>query len=199
MLESSRHVAGKKVRMSKPLRSQATRDRILNEARRLFAELGFERTTVRAIAAAAEINVSMVMRYYGSKEDLFAKAAELDLHVPDLGTVPPERRGEAIVTRFMDRWEGPDAGDELPALMRAAATHESARERVIELVMKQAGPEIRATLAEDQFEERLGLIVTQLAGLSFSRYVLKHPLVVALDRDVIIRRIGATVQAYLSE
>lgn len=55
--------------MTKPLRSQVTRDRILNEARRLFAELGYERTTIRAIAAAANINASMVMRYWGCKED----------------------------------------------------------------------------------------------------------------------------------
>jgi AcrR family transcriptional regulator len=185
--------------MAKPLRSQATRDRILNEARRLFAELGFERTTVRAIAAAAAINVSMVMRYYGSKEELFAKAANLDLRVPDLSAVSPDKHGEAIATRFMDRWEGSEAGDELPAIVRAAATYESARQRLIDLIVKQAGPEIRPTLPEGQFEERLGLIITQLAGLAFSRYVLKHPLVVALDRDVIIRRVGATVQSYLSE
>lgn len=185
--------------MTKPLRSQATRDRILNEARRLFAERGYERTTIRAVAEAAQINVSMVMRYYGSKEDLFATAAHIDLQVPDLGAIPPERRGEAIVTRFLDRWEGPEAGDELPALMRAATTHEVARQRLIELIMKQAGPEIRATIPSDRFEERLGLVITQISGFAFSRYVLRHPLVVALDRDVIIKRIGSVVQAYLSE
>ncbi|MDQ2082606.1 TetR family transcriptional regulator [Xanthobacteraceae bacterium Astr-EGSB] len=185
--------------MTKPLRSQATRDRILNEARRLFAELGYERTTIRAIAAAAAINVSMVVRYFGSKEDLFAKAASLDLHVPDLASVPPDKRGEAIITRFLERWEGPEAGDELPALVRAAATHDAARQRVIELIMMQAGPEIRSTLADGQFERRLGLIITQISGLAFSRYVLKAPLVVALKREDIIQFLGATVQRYLSE
>jgi AcrR family transcriptional regulator len=184
--------------MAKPLRSQATRDRILNEARRLFAELGYERTTIRAIAAAADINVSMVVRYFGSKEDLFAKAASLDLHVPDLASVPPDKRGEAIVTRFLDRWEGPEAGDELPALVRAAATHEAARQRVVDLIMQQAGPEIRSTLSEEQFERRLGLVITQMSGLAFSRYVLKVPLVIALEREDIIRSLGATVQRYLS-
>jgi len=185
--------------MTKPLRSQATRERILDEARRLFAERGYERTTIRAVADAAEINVSMVMRYYGSKEDLFATAAKIDLQVPDLSAVPPEKRGEAIITRFLDRWDGPEAGDELPALLRAATSHEVARQRVIELIMSQAGPEIDARTPAGEFEERLGLIVTQISGFAFSRYVLRHPLVVALDRETIIRRIGAVVQSYLTD
>lgn len=185
--------------MVKPLRSQATRDRILNEARRLFAELGYERTTIRAIAIAAKINVSMVMRYYGSKEELFAVAAQLDLRVPDLKTVPPHKRGEAIVTCFLDGREGPYAGDQLSALMRATASHEGARQRFIEVVKSQVGPEIEATVPKDQFEERFGLIITQLTGLGYSRYVLQYPLVVTLDREVIIRRIGAVIQSYLTD
>jgi AcrR family transcriptional regulator len=186
------------VLMAKPLRSQATRDRILNEARRLFAELGYERTTIRAIAAAANINVSIVMRYYGSKEDLFAVAAHLDLRLPNLSSVPPEKRGEAIVTRFIDSREGPDASDQLTALMRAAVSHEAARQRFFDLVNNQVGPEIRTTIPDDQFEERLGLIITHLVGLGFTRYVLQHPLVVGMERDVIIRKFGAIVQSYLA-
>jgi hypothetical protein len=65
--------------------------------------------------------------------------------------------------------------------------------------MMQAGPEIRSTLADGQFERRLGLIITQISGLAFSRYVLKVPLVVALKREDIIQFLGATVQRYLSE
>ena len=41
-------------RPAKPLRSQKTRDRILSEARRLFAEHGFENTAIRAVGEAAK-------------------------------------------------------------------------------------------------------------------------------------------------
>ena len=44
-------------------------------ARERFAADGYERATIRAIAADAEIDPSMVMRYYGNKEKLFAAAA----------------------------------------------------------------------------------------------------------------------------
>ncbi len=182
----------------KLLRSQPTRDRILHEARRLFAEQGYERTTVRAVAAAAEINPAMVMRYYGSKEELFALAARIDLRVPDLTAIPAERRGEALVAHFLDQWEGPGAGDELPALLRAAATHEAARQRIIEVIAAQAAPLIGAASSSGCRDERVGLVVTQIAGLAMSRYVLRHPLVVALSRDTIIRNVGDVVQHYMT-
>ena len=80
-------------------RGDATRERILDAARALFGEQGFERTTIRQVAAAAAINPSMVIRYYRSKEGLFAAATEIDLRISDLTSVPEERRGETIVAR----------------------------------------------------------------------------------------------------
>ncbi len=182
----------------RPLRSQATRDRILNEARRLFAEQGFEKTTIRAVARAAAINPSMVMRYYSSKEELFATAANIEFCMPDLAILPPAERGIALVRHILERWEGPTAGDELQALLRAAGTHQLARIRLVELIEKQAVPVIKGVLPLNLTEERLGLIIMQLAGLVLSRYFLKHPSVMVLDRETIIRQVGVAVQRYMT-
>lgn len=65
-----------------------TKSVILAAARERFAADGYERATIRAIAADAAIDPSMVMRYYGNKERLFAAAAEFDLELPDLTQVP---------------------------------------------------------------------------------------------------------------
>ena len=64
--------------------SEHTKAVILAAARERFAESGFERATIRAIAADANIDPSMVMRYFGSKDRLFAAAADFDLQLPDL-------------------------------------------------------------------------------------------------------------------
>jgi len=180
--------------VSKPLRSQPTRDRILTEARRLFAEHGYERTTIRAVGAAAEVNPSMVLRYYGSKEDLFATAATIDFRMPDLAALPWEQRGEALVRHVLDRW---DAGDQLPALLRAAGTHEAARRRLTEVIEQQAAPAIWRVLPDDGRQARLAMIVMQIAGLVLSRYVLKHASVIAIDRAELVQRVGAAVQSHL--
>ncbi|MGI9147224.1 MAG: TetR family transcriptional regulator [Chloroflexota bacterium] len=180
--------------MTKPLRSQPTRDRILAEARRLFAEQGYERTTIRAVGAAAEVNPSMVVRYYGSKEDLFATAATIDFRMPDLAAVPREQRGEALIRHVMERWE---AGDELPALLRAAATHQAAQRRLAGVIEQQASPAIMRVLPKDRSQTRLAMIVIQIAGLVLSRYVLEHSPVATLDRAELIQVVGAAVQSHL--
>ncbi len=183
--------------MKTPIRSQATRDRILAEAKRLFGDGGYERTTIRTVAAAADIHPSMVMRYFGSKDGLFAAAAEFDLRLPDLTQVPPMERGPALVRHFLDRWEGQGSGGDLPALLRLAATHEPARARMLDVFRCQVLPAIAGITSPGGAAERAALIGTQLIGLAFARYVLKLPPIVALDPQTIEKRIGAVVQVHL--
>ena len=73
-----------------PAKSEATRARIVAAARAVFAREGYERATVRLVAAEANIHASMITRYFGSKENLFATAAHIDLRLPDLGEADPK-------------------------------------------------------------------------------------------------------------
>ena len=182
----------------KPLRSEATRQRILTEAKIMFAERGFERTTIRGIASAAKIHPSMVMRYYNNKEDLFASAASIDFHMPDLARLPAGDRGEALIAHILEQWEGEATGAELKVLLRAAGTHELARRRFVEVVQEQSLPIIRKITVEDRQEERISLILMQIAGLVVSRYLLAYSAVVSMPRDRVVRILGPIVQQYLS-
>src|SRR5215471_11796867 len=49
----------------------ATKDKILGAAEELFMEHGFEATSLRAITAAARVNLAAVNYHFGSKEELF--------------------------------------------------------------------------------------------------------------------------------
>ena len=69
-------------------KSDRTRLAILQAAKAEFAEHGYDRANIRAIAAIASIDPSMVMRYFGNKEGLFAAAVDVDLRLPDLRHVP---------------------------------------------------------------------------------------------------------------
>src|SRR5213593_3726749 len=94
-------------RRAKPTsrRSDRTKAAILATARKHFAAYGYERATIRAIARKAGIDPAMVMRYFGTKEKLFAAAAEFDLRLPDLAAVPRDAIGSVLVGHFLDRWE----------------------------------------------------------------------------------------------
>ena len=92
-----------------------------------------------------------------------------------------------------------DAGDELPVMLRAAASHEGARAKYLETVERQVTPMIASICPEGRMSVCMGLISSQLVGLALTRYVLRLPAVVALDRDFIVRRLGATIQGYLTD
>ncbi len=80
-----------------------TRAQILDSARRAFSQNGFRRTTVRSIAAAADVDPAMIHHHFGSKEQLFAAAIALPIDpVQVLGPVhtsPTEHLGESFSGR----------------------------------------------------------------------------------------------------
>jgi AcrR family transcriptional regulator len=178
-------------------RSDTTRAAILAAARERFASDGFERATIRAIAADARIDPSMVMRYYGNKEGLFAAAAEFDLRLPDLSATPPGEAGATLVAHFLHRWEGDET---MLALLRAAVTQEAAAARMRTIFAAQLGP-VAARLSPDpeQAATRAGLVATQMLGFALCRFVLKLPPVTGLDREEAIAWLGPTVQRYLTD
>jgi AcrR family transcriptional regulator len=55
------------------------RARILEEARRLFADHGLERTSIREITTAANVNAAMVHYYFGNKDELYRRVLGLGI------------------------------------------------------------------------------------------------------------------------
>ena len=180
-------------------RSDQTRAAILAAARRRFAAEGFERTTIRAIAADADIDPSMVMRYYGSKDGLFAAAIDLDLHLPDLATVPRKQLGDTLARHWVELWEGDLADELLIVLLRSAITNEHAAEQLRTVFGAQVAKTL-AVVVDDPAEAptRAGLVSTQMLGLALCRHILRLPPVVALDAETLIASISDTIQRYLT-
>jgi len=178
-------------------RSADTQARIIAAARPLFAKHGYQGTTIRAVAAAADIHPSMVMRYFESKEGLFAAAAEFDLRLPDFSKVKESELGVALVRQFLDRWEGEGAGEELRALLGVAHTNATARARLMEIFTRQIEPMVARAAKVANKEQCAALIVTQMLGLAFTRYILHLPPIAKLSHAVLEEHIGATIQHYL--
>jgi AcrR family transcriptional regulator len=178
-------------------RSEGTRRAILGAARATFAARGYEQTTIRAVAARAGVDASMVMRYFGSKAGLFTAAVTVDLQVPDLRSVPANRRGELLVRHFISRWEDPVRDDELIALLRTGVTSETVAER-LQAVLGQLITEPIAALADERAAERGTLIAAQLLGLALCRYILRFEPLASLPADEVVAAVAPSVQRYLT-
>lgn len=175
--------------------ASVTKQAILLAARERFAADGYDRATIRAIASDARIDPAMVIRYFGTKEKLFAAAAEFELRLPALDGVPRDRIGERLVEHFVQRWEGDES---LLALLRAAVTHDIAAERMRDIFATQVGTLV-ARLVDDPSSApvRAGLISSQILGLALCRYALRLPPVADLTADQVVAWLGPTVQRYL--
>ena len=178
-------------------RSEGTRRAILGAARAMFAARGYEQTTIRAVAAQAGVDASMVMRYFQSKAGLFTAAVTTDLQVPDLRSVPSSQRGELLVRYFVDRWEGPVAEDKLIALLRTAVTSEAIAGQV-QAILGQRLTERIAALEEEQAPERAALIAAQLLGLALCRYIVRFEPLASLPADEVVAAVAPSVDRYLT-
>lgn len=169
-------------------RSEETRTAILAAARHRFALDGYDRTTIRAVAAEAGIDPSMVMRYFGSKDGLFAAASDVDLRLPAVEDLAPEQIGETLVRHFLQRW---DDDRTLVVLLRASLTNTGAADRLRSIFTDQV-----TALAGDPV--RAALVASQMLGLALSRYVLELPPLATLEADAVVAHVGPTIQRYLT-
>ncbi|MFH8441060.1 TetR family transcriptional regulator [Streptomyces sp. NPDC018026] len=177
-------------------RSESTRAAILDAARERFAADGYERATIRAIARDASIDPSMVMRYYGNKEGLFAAAMTVDLALPDLTGLPREDVGRALVSHFLARWEEDEV---LTALLRVGVTNQAGAERMRGIFRDQFLPVAQRVCPDpEQAPARAALVATQVLGLALTRYVLRFPPTAALHRDEVVAWLAPTLQRYLT-
>ncbi|MFE0703948.1 TetR family transcriptional regulator [Streptomyces sp. NPDC058872] len=176
-------------------RSDATRAAILEAARERFASDGYERATIRAIARDADIDPSMVMRYYGNKEGLFAAASEVDIDLPELSALPARHVGAVLVAHFLERWERDEV---LTAMLRVGVTNEAGAARMQAIFAEQLGPIARGVCPDPaQAPRRAALAASQVLGMALARYVLRLPPAVEMSADEIVAWLGPTVQRYL--
>ncbi|OBH82604.1 TetR family transcriptional regulator [Mycobacterium scrofulaceum] len=174
--------------------SDETKAVILAAARERFGAVGFQGATIRAIAADAGIDPAMVMRYYGSKDKLFAAAAEFDLRFPDFTTIDRAQVGRSLVRHFLERWEGDEA---LVILLRSSTTNGEAAQRMHQIFGAQIRPLVDAFVPPPESGLRAGLIATQILGMALCRFVLRLPPVVQMSRDEIVDWLGPTIARYL--
>ena len=182
--------------MTARVRSAArTRADILAAARDQFAQNGYDRTTTRSVAAAVGVDAALVNRYFGSKAELFAEAARLEVNFPDLTGLSPDGIAQALVDSFFDLYEGTGG---MLTLVRCAATNPVAAEKLREVLVEKAAPALE-DVAVDRPAQRAALVGAQFGGLAFSRYVLRVAPVLAMSRDDVRDWLGPVLLYLLTD
>ncbi|NRQ30794.1 TetR family transcriptional regulator [Nonomuraea sp. NN258] len=149
-------------------RRRRTEERILGAARALFAELGFERATIRAVAKAAGVDPALVMQYFGSKQELFQQAVR----------VTPAVRSEAGVDGLVEELLSTLSVKmgELPqgtlAMMRSMLTHPEAAASA-RFVLKAQIDRLEEALPAADARLRAALMTMVMLGVTIGHQLLE--------------------------
>ncbi|MQY40887.1 hypothetical protein SRB17_89200 [Streptomyces sp. RB17] len=166
---------------------EAKRAAILDAARATFAELGYERATIREIAKRAGVANGLVTLHFSSKENLFIVAAAPQQIVQnvagDLEGLP--RR---VASTFIQQMESGELAESFTALLRSSTSDRAVAQELQRAMREQSITAYRQVSSDDDAEAKVEMIVAVLNGVALGRYVLADGLLATMSPEEVIDR-----------
>ncbi len=179
-----------------------TRERITEAARRQFAEVGYDRTSLRSIAQEAGVDPTLVSHFYGSKAKLFVSVVELPFDPPEvlsrLLADDPATVGPRLAHFVLGVLESEHDRQRLVGLVRAAATEPEAARLVRDLVSREIFVPLTARISADHADLRASLLGSQLVGLVMARHIVQVEPLASSPPEAIAAIIGPLFQHLLT-
>lgn len=177
-----------------------TKAEILEVARRVFAEKGFDQATMRGIAREAGVDPTLVHHYFASKLAVFVAAMQLefdaDLVLPYvLEGGPPEQTGERLVRVLLEMISAPHRHESVLALMRSGLTDPEAMEVIRGFMKRALLTQVMSRLSVPPL--RMEAVYAQIFGLAMARYVFKLEPLASLELEEVVGLAGPVVQGCL--
>jgi AcrR family transcriptional regulator len=189
-------------RPGRPRGTSDTRDRILANARELFARNGIDKTSIRAIAAAAGVDSALVHHYFGTKQQLFTAAINIPIDpmsilVP-LRDTPVEELGHVLPAILLTLWDS-EIGAGLIATVRSLLTGSEVslvRSFLQEIITSEVAPRVDNPPGSGRL--RVQFVASQLMGVVVARYIVGVEPFASLPPQVVAETIAPNLQRYLT-
>jgi AcrR family transcriptional regulator len=179
-----------------------TRAAIRAAASRQFAERGYDRTSLRSIAAEAGVDPALVSHFFGSKQKLFVAVVELPFDpsqvVPVFFGGDRDTVGVRVARFALGVLEDPRARQPMLGLVRAAASEPEAARMVRELMTREVFARIVETLGVDDADVRASLAASQIIGLLMARHVIGIEPLASLPAEQVAAAVAPNLQRYLT-
>ncbi|MDQ6525337.1 TetR family transcriptional regulator [Nocardioides sp. LHD-245] len=168
--------------MARAERRRRTEEAILAAARRQFGEAGYERTSIRAVAAEAGIDPALVMQLFGNKESLYSAAAALGVELDVLKAATVDELAATAAAHLFAVFEDPGDRAGAEALLRSCLTHPAAGAALRDQVMAPTQAAVAETIGGDDGDLRAAVLNACTLGVTIARYLLRDPVLAAADR-----------------
>ncbi|MFE3546210.1 TetR family transcriptional regulator [Nocardia sp. NPDC059177] len=178
-----------------------TKAAILDAARARFAELGFDKTSIRAVATDAGVDPALVHHYFGTKQQLFAAVvdfpADPEATLSAIDTAPVDELGATIVGAVLSVWDSP-AGPGVVAMVRSMIAGETqlARSFLLQVVLERV--RLRIATPQDDGHARVALVAAQMMGVLIARKIVGLEPLTSMPAATVVATVGPSVQRYLT-
>ncbi|MEV0383222.1 TetR family transcriptional regulator [Nonomuraea sp. NPDC050643] len=169
-------------------RRRRSEARILDAARALFAEVGYERATIRGIAKAAEVDPALVMQYFGSKQELFQQAVQVS---PAAEPGAEELVEHLLGTLNVKLGELPQSS---LAMMRSMLTHPEAAASAREVLGRQID-RLAGSMTGDDARLRAALMTLTLLGVTVGHQLLELDELRGVPQEELARLLRPSLRA----
>jgi AcrR family transcriptional regulator len=174
----------------------ATRQRILEQAQRQFAQRGFTGVTVTGVADAAGVSPNLITRYFGGKDGLFLAATRVEIPVSISIEGDRSSLGARLAASIVARWFDLSGEDPLLALLRAAGERPGAGEALAAFYDANAMEPLHRYLRDSGLDDasarsRAAAIDAFVVGVLTRRRLLRSELG---DRAELEEWLGTTIQ-----
>ena len=193
---------GRRKRPGRPPGTSDTRERILVNARELFARNGIDKTSIRSIATAADVDPALVHHYFGTKEQLFAAAIHIPIDpmqvIGPMRETPIEELGLTLPSLLLPLWDS-ELGSGLIATLRSMLSGNDVglvRSFLQEVITAEVGARVDDPPGSGRI--RVQFVASQLVGVVMARYILELEPFKSLPAALIAETIAPNLQRYLT-
>jgi AcrR family transcriptional regulator len=180
-----------------------TRTAIRAAAGHQFAERGYDRTSLRSIAAEAGVDPSLVAHFFGSKHKLFVEVVALPFDPAQAFQAVfagnRDEIGHRLAAFLVSLFDEPEAQRRITGLVRAAASEPEAARMVRQLITHEILAHIVEALDMGDGEFRASLVSSQVVGVLMARYIVGIEPLASMPAETVAEAIGPNLQRYLTE
>ena len=168
----------------------------------MFARNGIDKTSIRAIAADADVDPALVHHYYGTKTQLFAAAIHIPIDpmqiIGPLQQIPVEEIGYTLPSLLLPLWDSEMGKGFIATLRSILAGGETSlvRSFLQEVIAKEVGSRVDDPPGSGPI--RVQFVASQLVGVVMARYILELDPFKSLPVEQIAETIAPNLQRYLT-
>jgi len=177
-----------------------SRAAILKAAQRLFADRGYDATSVRGVAARARVDPALVLHFFGSKAELFASSLQLPLDPSEIEALASGERatlGRRLAEFYFQRVFS-DRRETVLSLLRSAVSNPEAAAMLRRAIQASAVAALSRLFPGEEAALRGELCASHMMGLFLARHILRVEPLASEDDQRLIEAVAPALQHYLT-